>query len=323
MDNKPLLSICIPTYNRGYILKLVLDKYIHNSEFNEEVELIISDNCSDDDTYEICQYFGNLHKNIRYYRNDENIHDKNFVRVLNYGRGDYLKLTNDCEYMNAENLALMKSVLRKHLQEKIPVFFTNDFLFTRKRAEVVHCNNIDDYVAVVSTYVTSNNVFGAWREHWNQIEDKTRYAHLKLQQVDWSYQIVSKIGGCMVYNMKVLISSPVKRRIRTGYNWFGVHLHNYYQIMNPYIEKGSIKPKTFLEDKHYLLEHFKPELCYIYIYNYTKTWRFDTEGTTELLKRYYKGDPYLIYVFCKLPVYYIYMLVKAIYLYLKLKIDNR
>lgn len=321
MDPQPLLSICIPTYNRGYILKFILDRYIHNSEFNDSVELIISDNCSTDDTREMCEYYSMVHKSIRYYRNDENIHDKNFINVLNYGKGKYLKLTNDCEYMDDEKLSFMKKTIQAHMQDKIPIFFTNKFLFTKKKAEEVTCENLDEYVATVSTYVTSNNVFGVWKEHWDKITDKSKYARLKLQQVDWTYQIVSKFGGCIIYNKRVLISSPVKRKIRTGYNWFQVHLDNYYQIMQPYLDRGCISSNTLLQDKHYLLEHFKLELGYIYIYNYTKTWRFETTGTNKLLKKYYEGDPYLLLVFCKLPVYYFYGIAKELYLYVKTKIQ--
>ena len=43
---KPLLSICIPTFNRASYLKQALDAYVNNTSLNEDVEIVISDNAS-------------------------------------------------------------------------------------------------------------------------------------------------------------------------------------------------------------------------------------------------------------------------------------
>ena len=52
MDKQPLLSICIPTWNRSKILSMSLDcfrKQLSSIDLSE-IELFVSDNCSDDDT---------------------------------------------------------------------------------------------------------------------------------------------------------------------------------------------------------------------------------------------------------------------------------
>lgn len=51
MSEKPLLSICIPTYNRAEYLAKSLDTLVCLPEFNSsEVEVVISDNASTDNT---------------------------------------------------------------------------------------------------------------------------------------------------------------------------------------------------------------------------------------------------------------------------------
>lgn len=52
MENKrPLLSICIPTYNRAEILDKTLFLLFSNPDFNvDEIEVVVSDNCSTDHT---------------------------------------------------------------------------------------------------------------------------------------------------------------------------------------------------------------------------------------------------------------------------------
>lgn len=314
MENKqPLLSICIPTYNRSYILKEVLQQYIDNPEFDADVELVISDNCSMDDTESICHQYMAKNSRIRYFRNEQNINDLNFVRVLDYARGKYLKLTNDWAYFDKTNLAFVKEKVRLHEYEKIPIFFTNDVIFTRRKAEVIECGNLDDYIASVSTFVTFNNIFGAWKDHWDSIDEKSKYSSLKLQQVDWTYQIVVKFGGCVLYDKTVLTETVVKRKVRTGYNWFEIHLDNYYQIMMPYYERGLITKQTLIEDKHYLLNHFKPELCYTYFYNISRDWRYSTNGTTLLLWKYYHNDLYFYFFMLKLPFYYSYRMARGLF----------
>jgi glycosyltransferase involved in cell wall biosynthesis len=70
---KPLLSICIPTYNRAETLRLMLQSIIPQvNEVRDAVELIVSDNCSTDHTPEVVQWamqFGAF----RCHRNKTNI----------------------------------------------------------------------------------------------------------------------------------------------------------------------------------------------------------------------------------------------------------
>lgn len=309
MEKRILLSICIPTYNRGYILKEILDKYVKNKEFDDEVEIIISDNCSSDDTETICRKYSKQHLNIHYYRNNENVNDANFYIVLDHGKGYYLKLLNDWSYYDEGSLRYVKEVIRENVDNQESIFFTDKLLFTKRgKGEVIYCNTLDEYVQTVSTFVTSNNVFGVWRKQWEKIEERGKYTNLKLQQEDWSYQLA--VNGSIIYNKKLLKVSKIKRKLLGGYNWFDIHLDNYYKIMMPYVNRGLICDKTLMKDKHYLLEHFKAEMCYTYFYNFTKRWRFETKGTSKLIRKYYSGDPYLLYYFLKLPLYYPYLFVK-------------
>ena len=57
MNKQPLLSICIPTYNRADKLKQTLESIVSQPEFIDfdEFEIVISDNGSKDGTKEICE----------------------------------------------------------------------------------------------------------------------------------------------------------------------------------------------------------------------------------------------------------------------------
>jgi len=56
MENKPLLSICIPTYNRAECLKESLKKMIPVCSENN-IQICVSDNASPDDTPKVMAGF--------------------------------------------------------------------------------------------------------------------------------------------------------------------------------------------------------------------------------------------------------------------------
>ena len=76
MENKSLLSICIPTYNRAKILEVTLKRII--GQINELdnrnlVSLFISDNASTDNTQEVVQRFARQEVHIEYHCNEKNL----------------------------------------------------------------------------------------------------------------------------------------------------------------------------------------------------------------------------------------------------------
>ena len=304
MSHSPILSICIPTYNRGFILKDVIEKYVSCPEFNDEVELVISDNCSTDDTETICREYSKKYPNIIYNRNKENMRDANFVKVLDLANGTYLKLFNDWVFCTNESLRFLKQKVKDNICTKPPLFFTSGHLFTEYKAEEISGEGLDDYVRIVSTFVTYNNLFGTWKEQWCEIKEKRRYAPLQLQQEDWTFQIVTNHPNFIVYDTPVFTVSSISLGKRGGYNWFKIHLCNYYTIMGDYIKRAQISSDVYRQDRRNFLKHFKYELGLALFYNYSKDWRFETKGTFRMLLKYFKGDSFFyVFMFCIFPYY--------------------
>lgn len=86
ISTKPLLSICIPTYNRSAALDTCLFSICSQLTWDAlKIEIIISDNASTDNTKSIVTKWQSKFSNIRYYCNDENIGGiKNFWKVSEY-----------------------------------------------------------------------------------------------------------------------------------------------------------------------------------------------------------------------------------------------
>ncbi len=82
------LSICIPTYNRAAFLGEALDSVIRQA--TDEVEIVVSDNASTDNTEALVREYQARFPRIRYHKNPENLGaDRNFLKVVELGEGEY------------------------------------------------------------------------------------------------------------------------------------------------------------------------------------------------------------------------------------------
>lgn len=103
-----LLSILIPTYNRAKFLLRnlgILDKILLENEFAHRVEIIISNNCSVDDTNQLVTAFREKERkySIKYYSQEENIGlENNVLFVLEKASGEYVMFLGDDDYVSKE-----------------------------------------------------------------------------------------------------------------------------------------------------------------------------------------------------------------------------
>lgn len=89
--DKPLLSICIPTFNRAEIVYECVKNCLKN-EF-KELEVVVNDNCSTDNTKELLAKIED--SRFSYYRNESNIGYQNLTVVLSKCKGKFALLMSD------------------------------------------------------------------------------------------------------------------------------------------------------------------------------------------------------------------------------------
>lgn len=88
----PLVSIAIPTWNRCELLRTTLRSA--QAQTYEPLEIVISDNASDDDTVEMVRELARDDDRIKLFVNDTNIGPLNYLQVQKRCRGDYVKFLN-------------------------------------------------------------------------------------------------------------------------------------------------------------------------------------------------------------------------------------
>lgn len=108
-----VLSICIPTYNRKDCLRQCLDSIIVQKNFSE-IEIVISDNASNDGTEEMMQDYMLRYPNILYTRNEENLgFDRNMLNVVSLAHGKYCCFIGDDDAFFPESISHIVDIVRK------------------------------------------------------------------------------------------------------------------------------------------------------------------------------------------------------------------
>lgn len=86
-----LVSIIIPTFNRQDFIKDAILCATNQTYTN--IEVVIVDNCSTDNTVLIIEKYAKEDERIRYYVNNENVGPVyNWQKCINYARGEYIKI---------------------------------------------------------------------------------------------------------------------------------------------------------------------------------------------------------------------------------------
>ncbi|MFA5284776.1 MAG: glycosyltransferase family 2 protein [Smithellaceae bacterium] len=111
--NMPKISILIPTYNRAAFLRNALDSIVAQNA--RDIECVISDNASSDDTAEIVKSFQKNHAYIKYFRNEANLgFDSNILASLSRATGEYVWLFGDDDYMLPGAIGVVRETIARN-----------------------------------------------------------------------------------------------------------------------------------------------------------------------------------------------------------------
>ncbi len=110
-DQQPLVSIGIPTYNRADSLARAIASALNQSY--RSIEVIVSDNASNDDTELVCRQAMQRDPRLRFQRVQQNQGPiSNFREVLRLASGEYFMWLSDDDWLDADYVAECLSRLR-------------------------------------------------------------------------------------------------------------------------------------------------------------------------------------------------------------------
>ena len=100
-----LLSVIIPTYNAADSIELAINSILQCRE-NEKIEIIVIDDCSTDDSFQIVQEMAKIHSNIVSLKMDQNSGSPSMPRNkgIETAQGEYLFFLDDDDLVEPERL---------------------------------------------------------------------------------------------------------------------------------------------------------------------------------------------------------------------------
>jgi glycosyltransferase involved in cell wall biosynthesis len=112
-QNSPLVSVLIPTFNRAHFFRLALNSVLQQTYKN--IEIVITDNSTNNDTYNLIQPYLQLYPSIKYYRNPKNIGPVlNFIKAYELSIGEFV------------NILMDDDLFHPHKIERMMHYFIND-----------------------------------------------------------------------------------------------------------------------------------------------------------------------------------------------------
>lgn len=286
MVKQPLLSVCIPTYNRSTFLQEALRNLLDNQKTCEFcVEILISDNCSTDETGSVVETYISKGLKCRYVHNEENIGpDANFVQCFNLAKGKYIWLIGDDDYLEPGALQIVCESLENYEYGLVHIKLSNNEVL---RTEYNKVSNFLSDINIMITFMSAN------------IINRTVVSSIKGQDYFGTFlvQVPYYIGAALAYTRNLILEANVlstghNSAANGGYNFFTVFMVNYFSIWREFIKKGYLSPKDYEYIKKETFERFHLNYIYRHLIGQPNQ-ALDMSGCIKTTLRYFGMNLYL------------------------------
>ena len=257
IEKRPVLSLCIPIYNRLAYLERQLERFIEDKDlFENRIQLIVSDNCSDDDLKGCCDKYINRGLKINYHRNDNNIGpDGNFEWCFNNAEGKYVWL------LGSDDIPV-KGILGKIISYLDENEFGLFHLSMRERQdEITIYNESDSMAEAVNYWITfmSSNIIN---------KESLKTVNLSEYRDSFLIQVPAYLNACFYSSKNAILSCgrPFEKdsdvENNGGFNFLQVFVVNLFSIYDSFINKGLLSRRSFERIKRIeYKEHLSGYIC--------------------------------------------------------------
>lgn len=246
-----LLSLCLPTYNRARCLREQFKRILAISpEDRKSIEIIVSDNCSTDDTPNVVQEYRNQIP-FTYLRNQQNLGaDRNFLQCLHNARGKYVWLLGDDDFLQTEYLSELLNQLETH------DFGLVHIRVKGKDSKKFHVyDSVGEFLCQIAVQITfmSSNIVNASLISQVSLE---KYFDTYLLQVPLYLQSAIKFNENLIVNLPVF-DSGAETKNNGGYNLFEVFVKNLTSMYENY-EENVFSERSLLIIKNHISDFVFP-----------------------------------------------------------------
>lgn len=284
---KYLLTIAIPTYNRAKNLKNRL-KELHEQIYLKKIiniEVIISDNCSTDNTNIIVEEYKRKGLNINYIRNKSNIGiDNNFIQCFKLAQGKYILLLGDDDPLINNSIEWLLSILENTDYGLVHIKINEDNFHPKV---YINKNTFVYNIAQMITFISANIVNTKFIKQVN-LEN---YSGSYLVQLPlYITAIINSSKNLIIPNK--LLGKPEAIFSNSGYDVFDVFIIKYLHIVNEYRIKNQISILTYNIMKYTM---YRYQICAILYQLYIVGWKYQTTTNKawNTIFKYYWYYPYI------------------------------
>ncbi|MCK4446336.1 MAG: glycosyltransferase [Candidatus Marinimicrobia bacterium] len=284
---RPLLSICIPTYNRASYLRSVLNSIVHQaSRFLEKVEIIVSDNASEDNTKEVVEEYQGYFP-IIYHRNDKNEGPARNVQILasRLSRGFFTWIIGDDDLVRSDGVERILKVIEDH--QNVSFIFVNaspksaEEYKSKLKNGIAYSEDFPDLNPTKSKY-TEDMVFNSFEELidpdidevflgslmcavfktdvWREYKKEIPFSKDLFDSLEGSYPHAFIFAQTMVGKKAYYLSYPVVIPFWGGQEWIDridiLILVRLQELLDTYLASGFNQNRIDL-CRHSLLERSK------------------------------------------------------------------
>jgi len=302
-NSRPLLTIAIPTYNRSHFLDELLDSLAPQCSSNPNVELLVSDNNSSDDTPGVVNKYIDRGLHIRYLRNPVNVGaDGNFLQCFDEAKGKYVWIVGDDDVVASHAVQQITALLQS---DSYDLIYLNSYAFEssteRKPAKSYQpptaINDAPGFARAVNIFVTfiSGNIINKDSVRASHPADLSELVGTNLVQLGWMYAALNQyVRGLVIHEPLV----GMRTNNTGGYalsQVFGVNLNKITEsrLQDRSVAKGIINGT--------LMRFFPPLL--LNLRRSSGSFKYEAAPDTILTPIFSKNPRYwfFIYPILKLP----------------------
>ena len=301
MKHRPILSLCIPTWNRASFIKEGLSRLETQLNYinQEDIEIFISDNCSSDNTPAIVENFIKRGVPITYNRNEENIGmDGNFLTCTKQSHGQFIWIMGDDDYLVEKSLPIIINTLKRY-----PIIGLMHLSEKPNKSGYTLIDSIDCYLKELSYWSTfiTGNIFN--RDALNSVQNLEKYKGSYLTMTPLCLSAAMSHSSNIMYYDKVF-EGGADAENNGGYNYFQVFVQNYLNIWSEYTQLFKLPKSIYTYIKKDIFKNFHLHFIHmlliqkknILIDNQPRNGRkgFYIEDSWKILRKYYGKEWYAI-----------------------------
>lgn len=245
-----LLSICIPTYKRAANIKVQMERLCRlDKKIMDKCEILISDNCSPDNTKEVVDSFKNKFE-FNYNRNAENLgFDGNFLYIYTHAVGKYIWILGDDDYILPDRLESLLICLESgdyglvHIDTRTKCHDSKSMVYYHKEKFI---EDVGIWITFITANIINRNSIGCF--------DYNKYYGTCFLQVPQNLMAMIKNDMNLMYYQQLIDDVPSGNK-NGGYNIFQVFVTNYIEIFMDFY-KSKLISKSLLNKEIKISEQF-------------------------------------------------------------------